>query len=207
MHTPQIDRLIKRSINFCWGSDVDDTPEEPGVYAWFLPFRSSDFTDLPRLFESARSNLESKAALTRVGGKIGASFIEFQQAVPAKEDLRPLSVPENPLSRSQMEQIGDFLLAFSILSPPIYVGMAAGERGLRQRLKQHVSGNFVIAQDDPYLGSFAARVTHIINDPRYLPQCIVAYASLNNLPEKAIASRWLEHFLINQVNPNLSIRD
>ena len=80
-------------------------------------------------------------------------------------------MPESdwPLSRTQIESAGNLLfMALSIFSPPIYVGMAAGQGGLRQRLKQHVDGQYQVLDGDPYLGTFAARVTHIMNDPRVL---------------------------------------
>lgn len=204
MYQPNIHALIQHSITFYWGSDVDDAPEDPGVYAWFLPNQGSPSGTLAKLFNSIQKHLDHSSTLTEVVGRVGTSQLSLKQSVSAENWDARLPEPEWPLSRSQVENVGNLLLALSIFSPPIYIGMAAGQEGLRQRLKQHVEGQYQVLDGDPYLGTFAARVTHLMNDPRVLKKCIVACVKISGFPNNQQLVREIEHFLIQTLKPTQS---
>lgn len=204
MYLPNIHSLIQHSITFHWGDDVDDAPEEPGVYAWFLPNLGSPSGTLGKLFASIQKQLDQLSTLTEVVGRVGTSRLSLRQSVGTEDWEKRLPESEWSLSRSQVENVGNLLLALSIFSPPIYIGMAAGQRGLRQRLKQHVEGQYQVLEGDPYLGTFAARVTHLMNDPRVLKKCIVACVKVNGFPNNEQLVREIEHFLIQTLKPTQS---
>lgn len=204
MYLPNIHALIQHSISFHWGVDVDDAPLEPGVYAWFLPNHGGPAGTLGKLFASVQKQLDQSSALTEVVGRVGTSQLSLRQAVGSEEWETRLPESDWSLSRSQVEHVGNLLLALSIFSPPIYIGMAAGQGGLRQRLKQHVEGQYQVLDGDPYLGTFAARVTYLMNDPRVLKKCIVACVKITGLPNNAQLIREIEHFLIQTLKPTQS---
>lgn len=204
MYLPNIQALIQHSMAFYWGDEVNEAPEEPGVYAWFLPNQGSPSETLGELFASIQKQLDRSSTLTEVVGRVGTSHLALRQAVGAEDWEQRLPKSEWPLSRSQVEDVGNLLLALSIFSPPIYIGMAAGQGGLRQRLKQHVEGQYQVLDGDPYLGSFAARVTHLMNNPRVLKKCIVACVKITGFPQNEKLIREIEHFLIQTLKPTQS---
>jgi hypothetical protein len=53
MYLPNINALIKHSIPFRRGEDVNDTPEEPRIYAWILSNAGGVHPTLGKLFASA----------------------------------------------------------------------------------------------------------------------------------------------------------
>ena len=85
MHLPNIDALIKHSISFHWGEHVSEAPEEPGVYAWFLPNLGSEFQSLGALFSSVQKRLDRTGALTEVVGRVGSSHLAIRQAVGSED--------------------------------------------------------------------------------------------------------------------------
>ncbi len=204
MYLPNIDVLIKHGISFHWGEDVDECPEEPGIYAWFLPNMGGPSKSLGALFASVQKQLAQTSSLTEVVGRVGTSQLSLRQSVGEEDWEARLPESEWPLSRSQVENVGNLLLALSIFSPPIYIGMAAGQGGLRQRLKQHVEGQYQVLDGDPYLGTFAARVTYLMNDPRVLKKCIVACVKISGFPNNQQLVREIEHFLIQTLKPTQS---
>jgi hypothetical protein len=204
MYLPNIDALVKHSISFHWGVEVDDAPEDPGIYAWFLPNHGGPTANIGSLFSSVQKQLDQASALTEVFGRVGTSRLSFRQAVGSEDWEKRLPEEEWPYSRSQVEQVGNLLLALSVFSPPIYIGMAAGQGGLRQRLKQHIEGQYQVLDGDPYLGTFAARVTHIMNDPRVLKKCIVGCMKVTGFSNNSQLIREIEHFLIQTLKPTQS---
>jgi hypothetical protein len=204
MYLPNIDALIKHSISFHWGEDVSDAPEDPGIYAWFLPNSGGMHSTLGKLFASVQKQLDQTSALTEVTGRVGTSRLSIRQLVSTEDWEERLPEEKWPFSKSEVERVSNLLLALSIFSPPIYVGMAAGEGGLRQRLKQHVDGQYVVTPGDPYLGTFAARVTHAMNDQRILKTCLVACLKISGFPNNAQLIREIEHFLIQSLKPTQS---
>jgi hypothetical protein len=139
-----------------------------------------------------------------VTGRVGTSRLSIRQLVSTEDWEERLPEEKWPFSKSEVERVSNLLLALSIFSPPIYVGMAAGEGGLRQRLKQHIDGQYVVTPGDPYLGTFAARVTHAMNDQRILKTCLVACLKISGFPNNAQLIREIEHFLIQSLKPTQS---
>lgn len=183
---------------------MDEAPEEPGVYAWFLPNQGGPSGTLGKLFSSIQKQLDQSSTLTEVIGRVGTSQLSLRQSVGTEDWEDRLPESDWPFSRSQVESVGNLLLALSIFSPPIYIGMAAGQGGLRQRLKQHVEGQYQVLDGDPYLGTFAARVTYLMNDPRVLKKCIVACVKISGFPNNQQLVREIEHFLIQTLKPTQS---
>jgi hypothetical protein len=204
MYRPNIDALIKHSISFYWGGDVGEAPEESGIYAWFLPNHGSPSLSLGKLFASVQKQLDQFSTLTEVVGRVGTSRFAVRQSVSAEDWEQRLPVNKWPITCAQVESVGNLLLALSIFSSPIYVGMAAGQGGLRQRLKQHIDGQYQVLDGDPYLGTFAARVTHLMNDPRVLRKCVVACVKVASFPDNDAIIREIEHFLIQTLKPTQS---
>jgi len=206
MYLPNIDALIKHSISFHWGDEIADAPEDAGIYAWFLPNIGGSVSSLGKLFNSVQKQLNQSSTLTEVIGRVGRSRFAVRQSVSTEDWEERLSDAEWPLSRTQIETVGNLLIAISIFSPPIYIGMAAGQGGLRQRLRQHVDGQYQVIDGDPYLGTFAARVTHLMNDPRVLRKCMVACVKVAGFPDDRKLIREIEHFLIQTLKPSQSIK-
>jgi hypothetical protein len=203
-HLPNIDALIKHSFSFYWGSEVDEAPEEGGVYAWFLPNIGGPSVSLGKLFATVQKNVDQFSKLTEVVGRVGTTRLAIRQSTGSEDWEGRIPDSDWPLARTQVECIGNLLLALSIFSPPIYVGMASGEGGLRQRLRQHIDGQYAVYEGDPYLGSFAARVTHLMNDRRTLKRCIVACLKISGFPKNSNLIREIEHFLIQSIKPTQS---
>ena len=117
MHLPNIDALIKHSISFHWGENVSEAPEEPGVYAWFLPNLGSEFQSLGALLSSVQKRLDRTGALTEVVGRVGSSHLAIRQAVGSEDWEARLAEQEWPLSLSQIESAANPSCSWLIFSP------------------------------------------------------------------------------------------
>lgn len=207
MTRANIDTLIRDLVQYYWGDDVGDAPKQPGVYAWYIPFFASNYESVGKCFASIEERLSQFAALTELSGRVGNTQVTFRQSnsgedwesrIPGDGDLQ--------MTSTAIEAFANQITPLSILAAPIYIGKATGKNGLRGRLQSHISGKLRVQNGDPYLGSFAARVEHILNEPSQLKQCIVACMPFSNVSNADRLIGEIEHFLIRSVTPSQSKR-
>lgn len=203
MFLHDFDGYVKRNLIFALANELDAVPEQPGVYAWFLPFEADATVSVRELMRSLCDGLKASTALTQVEADVGATTVALRMAVPSFDlELQAAQAADQAMTRRQRENLGQLLLALSLLAPPIYVGLARGKRGLRGRLEQHLAGETL---DPQWLGSFHSRVRHVMEDASLLRRCVIACMPLpSGMPPEA--TRVLEHILIRVVRPAQSRR-
>lgn len=207
MQHANIDSLIRESFQWYWGDDVDEAPDKPGIYAWFIPHAPTTYETLGKCFASIEDSVKQFTKLTELTGRVGITEVSLKQSTSGENwEARIPPTGAWDLTDTQTEDIANKLLPLSILAPPIYIGKATGKEGLKQRLRAHVTGKIQIDPQDPYLGSFAARVEHLMNNPSQLKKCIVACIPIVELPNNDQLIREIEHFLIRSLRPSLSKR-
>lgn len=124
-------------------SDIDDVPEFPGFYAWYLRLQNRDaFSDYHEVFKDRR--LETKARgdlLEEYSGEISLQEIELEMV-------------------SDFELLKDATVAFS---PPLYIGVTV-DQNLRKRLKDHrkVLNDAIYGGVDD-AGEFGERIALVLN--------------------------------------------
>jgi len=198
MYLPNIDALIKHGISFDWG-EIAESPEEPGIYAWFLPNLGGPSPTLGKLFAPVQKQLDQTSALTEVTGRVGTSRLSIRQSVSAEKWEARLPDTEWPFSRIQVESVANLLLALSVLSLPIYIGMTEGQNGLRERLRRHIDGRFIVSAGDPLLENCASKSARILNNPRTLKKCVVACVKITGFPDNAKIIKEVGGFLITNL--------
>jgi len=208
-----LNKLIPNTLKFFWGKDWEDAPESPGIYAWFIPFKAHDQRTLAEWFTSLDANIETFSQLTRLTGRVGCIDISITTSSHGGEDWnsRLEGRDERNLSTQAIETLADLVLALSIFSTPIYVGKACGKGGIRGRLSDHINGRFRLTPDDPYLGTFASRVAHLLENKDSLRDCIVACLPISSVPDTTpeLTRNFighLEHFLHRSLKPAQSKR-
>jgi len=201
------DQHVKRSIGFALASDLDDVPEEPGVYAWYLPLRGDSSSDLLIYLKSLQENVEAAIPATTMSGEGRQRRFNLERNPPSFELASPAvqSLSES-LSQSKIQALATAVLILSFFSEPIYVGMTDSEKGLRSRLKQHLQSVKSFDKDINWHGSFRTRVAHLLNDPKYLSRCLIAYMPVSSFALGEYAPRLLEHILIRTIRPARSVR-
>ena len=207
MNSSLFDQTVKQSIWFAVASDLDDVPEEPGIYAWYLPLRGDSNTDLLGYLRSLQSNAESGTPATSIRGESRQRRFVIDRNPPEfdleSEVVRKLS---NSMTSSKIQTLANVVLVLSLLAEPIYVGMTEANKGLRSRLKQHLQSVKLFDQDRSWTGQFRTRVAVALQDPNYLRRCLIAYLPVSSLELGDYATRLLEHILIRTIKPAQSIR-
>ena len=206
--TPTLfDKFAKDSIGFAVASDLESVPEEPGVYAWYLPLKGDASTDLLRFLSTLQSNVEFSIPATEISGSgrqrrfsIERNPPVFDLGSPAVQNLSESITP------SRLQALANLVLVLSFFSEPIYVGMTEADKGLRSRLKQHLQSVNTFDEDSKWSGSFRTRIAKILNDGKFLKQCLIAYMPLPTSMLGEDSARVLEHILIRSVRPAQSVR-
>lgn len=201
------DQSVKKTLSFAVASDLEDVPDEPGIYAWYLPFRGDTSGDLLRYLKSLEANLMHSVPVTAVYGATKQSHFTLQRNVPAFDfttsNIESLAQSMRP---SQVQSLGAAVLALSFLSEPFYIGMTEAQNGLRSRLLQHLASVDSFDKDLRWRGSLRTRIAHTLKDPAFLSKCIIVYVPMAALDLGENASRLLEHVLIRIVSPAQSLR-
>jgi len=111
---------------------------------------------------------------------------------------------DQALGPADLEHVSTLLFALSFLLPPIYVGMARGEDGLRGRLRAHVS---VGLTEEERKGTLGGRLSSALGEAKYLRRCTALYVPLKvEGAAAATTARLLEHVLIRVLRPSESKR-
>ena len=195
-----LDQTVKQLLFFIRASDCDEMPDDPGIYAWFLPLEGDDTADLKTLLESLVSRLAAANQLTQAEGETGQHRISIQRTIP---ELSVNAVLPD-LSSHQIQKAAKILKACSFLSSPIYIGMTV-KMGLRSRIKSHLANPGEL-HDENWAGSFRSRVAWQTGDSRFLENCMIAYLPLplGEIPEPLV--RVFEQVLIRTIRPTQSVR-
>lgn len=134
---------IKKRFETYKAADVDDAPEAPGFYAWYLRLNSKDsFLDYHEVFKD-------RSLTTRARG-----------------DLLEEYSGELSLQEVDLEMVNDFSLlkeATAAFSPPLYIGITV-DRTLKRRLKEHrkvLNDSIYGGVEDP--GEFGERIALVLN--------------------------------------------
>lgn len=201
------DHSVKKTLSFAVASDLEDVPDEPGLYAWYLPFRGDTSGDLLRYLKSLEANLRYSVPATAVSGASKQSHFTVQRHVPSF-DLTTSSIESlaQSMKPSQVQSLGAAVLALSFLSEPFYIGMTEAQGGLRSRLLQHLASVESFDKDLRWRGSLRTRIAHTLKDPGFLMKCIIVYVPMAALDLGDNTARLLEHVLIRIVSPAQSLR-
>ncbi len=201
------DQFAKDSIGFAVASDLENVPEEPGVYAWYLPLKGDASSDLLRFLTTLQGNVESSTPATEMSGSgrqrrftIERNPPVFDLGSPAVQKLSESITP------SRLQALANLVLVLSFFSEPIYVGMTEADKGLRSRLKQHLQSVKSFDEDSKWSGAFRTRIAKVLGDGKFLKQCLVAYMPLPASMLGDDAARVLEHILIRSIRPAQSVR-
>jgi len=206
--TPTLfDKFVKDSIGFAVASDLEDVPDEPGIYAWYLPLKGDDSADLLRYLKNLQTRVESSIPATQISGAgrqrqftTGRNPPSFDLGAPAVQRL------SETITSSKLQVLANLVLVLSFFSEPIYVGMTEANKGLRSRLKQHLQSVKSFDDDAKWNGEFRTRIAKVLGDGNFLKQCVIAYMPISSTELGDDVPRVLEHILIRTVRPSQSIR-
>lgn len=201
------DKFVKGSIGFTLASDLENVPEEPGIYAWYLPLKGDTSSDLLHYLKSLQSSAESSIPAT----EMSAAGRQRQFTVTRNPPLFELATPavqrlSETISSSNLQKLARLVLALSFFSEPIYVGMTEANKGLQSRLKQHLQSVKTFDDDAKWRGEFRTRMAKVLGDSSFLKQCVIAYMPISVSELGEDAPRVLEHILIRTVRPAQSVR-
>ena len=126
---------VKSSFGFTLAADIEDVPEEPGIYAWYLPMRGDSSGDLLQYLRSLEENVETGIPATSMSGE-GRQRRFVLERNPPKFNLNSAEVQKlsGTLSTSKIQTLASVVLVLSFLTEPIYVGMTEANKGLRLSL-------------------------------------------------------------------------
>ncbi len=207
MELSLFDQRVKSSLGFALAAEIEDVPEEPGIYAWYLPMRGDSSGDLLQFLRSLEANVEAAVPATSMSGE-GRQRRFILERNPPKFDFNSVAVQKlaGTLSTGKIQTLANVVLVLSFLTEPIYVGMTEANKGLRSRLKQHLQSVKTFDNDSNWSGAFRSRVAKVLQDPKYLRRCLIVYMPISSLELGEHSIRLLEHILIRTVRPSQSVR-
>jgi hypothetical protein len=198
---------IKARIGFARASDIEDMPESPGIYAWYLPLRGDDGGDLITFLKTLEKNTELYTPVTNLAATGTQRQIQIERNPPRFEyDSPTLQRLASTTSSHQIQSIANIVLMLSFLSEPFYIGMTDSSFGLRGRIKQHLASVNLFDADNSWTGAFRTRVAKTLQQKDALKRCLIAYFTLPEELESGEAARLLEHILIRTIKPAQSKR-
>ena len=201
------DKFTKSTIGFAVASDLSDVPEEPGVYAWYLPLRGDSSSDLLHFLNSLQKEMAHSVMVTEMTATGQQRKFTVERNPPsftlASSRIQGLS---EKLTSSKLQRLANQVLVLSFFSEPIYVGMTEGQGGLRSRLKQHLQSVNSFDSDKAWTGDFRTRMAKLLGQSDYLKRCLILYMPLCYEDFGADIPRMLEHILIRTIRPSQSVR-
>lgn len=207
MTPTDFDKFVKGSIGFALASDLNDVPELPGIYAWYLPLKGDTSSDLLHYLKSLQGRLESAVPATEMSAAGQQRHFSVSRNPPSFDlAAPPVQRLAETITSSQLQGLASLILALSFLSEPIYVGMTAANKGLRSRLGQHLQSVKSFDGDHNWRGQFRTRIAKVLDDKTFLKQCVIAYMPISVSALGDDAPRVLEHILIRTVRPAQSVR-
>jgi hypothetical protein len=201
------DRSLKTRIGFTRASDISDVPNEPGIYAWYLPLSGDDSGNLLGFLKSLQGNLERTSPATEVSGAGRQRHFSVKRNPPAFHmDSEPVLRLDEHIGKSGLQALSRLVLFLSFLSEPIYIGMTKGSEGIKGRLAQHLQSPGSFDSDASWNGAFNSRISTILNDASILKQCLIAYLPIPSGEIGDDAPRVIEHILIKTICPAMARR-
>lgn len=197
-----LDEDVKRLMGYAEASDLSEVPDEPGIYAWFLPLRGDTSGDAVSFVRSLCLGLEKGLALSEAQAAVGSLDIVARRGIDDPRDA-VLTRASDKLTSHQLQKVARLLLCCSFLSSPVYVGMTS-KQGLRTRLQQHLAKPSTLS-DGNWLRDFRSRAAAKTGLDTYLRQCVIAYACFREEELPAEAIRLAEHVLIRTARPAQSV--
>lgn len=201
------DADLKKRFGFVKASDIDDIPDLPGIYAWYLPMKGDDGGDLAHFLKTLEKSISHFSPVTKIEADGTQRKIQIERNVPEFDlSISPIQRLSASLGNSQIQQVSKLVLMLSFLTEPFYVGMTDTSNGLKNRIQQHLMSVKSFDDDKRWTGAFRTRIAHVLSEKDALKRCLVAFVTL---PDELIgteASRLLEHILIRTVCPSQSRR-
>lgn len=210
-HKPPIhgifDLDLKTRFGFARASEIEDIPETPGIYAWYLPMKGDDGGDLAFFLSSLERSISKFSPATRLEAEGTQRRIQIERNHPAFDlQLSAIQRLSASLSNSQIQQLAKLVLMLSFLTEPFYVGMTDASNGLRGRIQNHLQCVKTFDDDSGWTGAFRTRVAQILGEKEALKKCMIAFVTLPDDLAGTEAPRLLEHILIRTVRPSQSKR-
>lgn len=206
-HHGIFDGDLKKRFGFVKAAEFEDIPELPGIYAWYLPMRGDDGSDLPAFLRSLEKSISHYAPVTKLEANGAQRRIQIERNVPEFDvTSAPLQRLTESLSSSQVQQLSKLVLMLSFLTEPFYVGMTDSSNGLRNRIQQHLQSVKSFDEDKQWTGTFRTRIAHVLEEKEALKRCLVAFVTLPDELVGTDAARLSEHILIRTVCPSQSKR-
>ncbi len=193
-----LDDDVKRLVGFAEAADLSEVPDEPGIYAWFLPLRGDTSGDAASFVRSVCLGLEEGLPLSEAEAAVGTLDVVARRGMDELCDAT-LSRASAALTSHQVQKMARLVLCCSFLSSPIYVGMTR-KQGLRTRLQQHLAKPRALS-DGRWLRDFRSRSAAKTGLATYLRRCVIAYACFRKEEYPVEAIRLIEHVLIRTVRP------
>ena len=207
MNFTVFDTTVKERIFFTTAGDLDEVPEEPGVYAWFLPMRGDTASNLETYLKSMAENMAEAVQVSAVSGETMQRRFQLERNPPTFQLSEPaIRKVSTSITSSQLQSLATSVLVLSFLSEPIYVGMTEANKGLKSRLRQHLLSVHSFDDDTNWRGSFRTRVAKLLSKPDYLRRCLIAYMPISKDVFGEDFPRLIEHILIRTIRPAQSVR-
>lgn len=195
-----LDRIVKSNLIFGEAEDVDNFPDQPGIYAWFLPLRGYDGGDAGQFLGDLIASMSSAAGLTELDGETGQLSLTVRRRVPSISE----GLSTKGITSMEVQSAAKLMLCCSFLTAPIYVGMTV-EMGLQARIKSHLANPSELLTDN-WAGSFRSRVAKVTGNKSYLNRCLVAMLPMPKEKFTPEFVKFFEHVLIRTIRPELSKR-
>lgn len=198
------DQLVKTHLGFALASQIDSIPDQPGIYAWYIPLKGDDSDTLVNFVADLQTTLSKYAVLSEMAAVGAQRRVLISRNCPTDEPTEEDKTLSRGLSNETVQLISQLMLVMSFLAEPVYVGMTFQQGGLRARLRSHLQHPRGLFDDDSgWTGSFRNRAAQALGVQDGLRNCLVAYLTLpEGFPlESPGLVRFLERQLIRYVRP------
>ena len=201
------DQTVKGRLFFTTASNLDDVPEVSGVYAWYLPMRGDTASNLEKYLQSLTSHIEETAPASSISGESMQRRFNLERNPPTFNLTDPaIQRISSKITSSQLQALASSIFILSFLTEPIYVGMTEADKGLKSRLKQHLTSVRSFDSDKHWRGAFRTRIAKLLKKPDYLSRCLIAYMPISKEEFGDDFPRVIEHVLIRTIRPAQSVR-
>jgi hypothetical protein len=201
------DKTLKNTIGFASASDLSEVPSEPGIYAWYLPLKGDDSGSLLNYLNSLQNGIEKMTPATEVSGTGRQRRFTVSRNPPyfkiGSEYIQKL---DSEINNAGVQKIANTILLLSFFTEPIYIGMTKANEGLNIRLKQHLQNVKSFDDNEQWNGKFSSRIATVLDDPKILKQCFIAFMPISDEDLNENAPRLIEHILIKTISPSMSKR-
>lgn len=216
MDTIQIWNDVGANIGFYTKETAQKIPEQPGIYAWFIPLwiYHDDIFELIRFSQEAMlydSDVKSKKDGNRGKSKRSAEIdfnwdylnieIEKKFKLRDKESLKKWEKFEKYNEASSA--VKELLMKSSIFTKPLYIGRA---ENLKMRYNQHVSGMVDKNIFHSRFKDFIAQSNVEIEIYDLIFACIPLSSESNKVIRERDMTEMIESILMNIIQPPFSCK-